>query len=163
MRKLIFTILLLISIISYGQEQKIQLIIDYEKEDIFEEVLNSVDADSLRVFNFPYVKISEMNDSWLVICEPDDVTDLETALKLPPLRMNIIGTYNMDGTQYIWTEPKEIQRNHSINKYKSKLKDKITYDEDGNETNSRRPTESEALETQVNLIYGFPKRVLTSN
>jgi len=138
----------------------INLLIDYEDGDVFKEVLDSVDEEGNRLYPHSYSKVSEMDDSWMVVCMPEDVTILEEGLKLPPLRLVIIGTYNEDGSQYIWTLPQEIQRNHSINKYKTKLKDIKEYDEEGNETSSRRPTEAEALNTQVNNIYGWNKRVL---
>lgn len=160
MKKLI--LILSILFIQFSNAQ-VQLIIDYESETDFIQIMESKNQDNIKVFPYPYIKIPEMNDAWLVLLQPEQVTDLETALKLPPLRMNIIGTYNKDGTQYIWTETGEIQRNHSINKYKNQLKDIVIYDQQGNELNRRRPTEIEALNTQVNKIYGWNDRIITEN
>ena len=64
----------------------------------------------------------------------------------------------MTGEQYIWTEPGETSRNHSISKYKSMLRDVVEYDEEGVEISRRRPTETEALNTQVNKISGYNDR-----
>ena len=89
------------------------------------------------------------------------VTAFEDALKQPPLAMTFVGSYNTDGTQFIWTEPTEIQRNHSINKYKNKLKDVIEYDENGEVIGSHPPSEAEALNTQTNKIFGWSDRILT--
>ena len=97
---------------------------------------------------------------YFTLIEPEAVTSLENALQQPPLKMIVAGSFNEDGTQYIWTEPTEINRNHSINKYKNKLKDVVEYDENGDEVSRRRPTELEALNTQVNKVYGWNNRTL---
>lgn len=121
------------------------------------EILKGVCED----FNIPFITVSEMlEDSYLTLIDSDMVTDFEDALKQPPLKIFFIGSYNMDGSQYIWTEPTEIQRNHTINKYKNDLKDIIIYNEQGEPIGSRRPTTQEALDTQVNLILGRPNRNL---
>jgi len=101
-----------------------------------------------------------MNDSYLTLIEPENVTAFITALKQPPLKLTIIGSYNMDDSQYIWIAAGETSRNHSINKYKSMLRDKVEYDIEGNEISRRRPTETEALNTQVNKIAGYNDRQL---
>lgn len=130
----------------------IQLIIDYEDKEVFDIVLSNT--------NYINIVIPEMENAWLVLLKPEEVTDLEDLLKQPPLKMGIVGSYNMDGTQYIWTEPGEKNRNHSINKYKNKLRPKKVYDEN-NELISETPyTEAEALSKQVNLIAGHPERIL---
>jgi len=72
----------------------------------------------------------------------------------------MIGSYNLDGSQYIWTAAGETSRNHSISKYKSMLRDVVEYDIEGVEISRRRPTESEALNTQVNKIAGYNDRQL---
>jgi hypothetical protein len=95
---------------------------------------------------------------WNVVIEPTEVTDFEDYLKSAPDKMIFIGSYNSDGSQYVWTEPQELVRNHSINKYKNSLKDIVEYDENGDETSKRRPTENEALNTQVNKVYGWNDR-----
>ena len=121
----------------------IELIIDYEDAEVFKIILED--------FGYRYVEIPKMEDAWLLLIEPEQVTELEDALKQPPLRMGVIGSYNTDGTQYIWTKPQEIHRNHSINKYKNQLK--------GN------PTEQEALNKQVLRVATegkSPDRILTN-
>ena len=131
----------------------IQLLYTYEDESILRGALAS--------FKLPFIKIPEMLDnSYLTLIEPELVSDLEDALKQPPLKMSFVGSYKMNGEQYIWTKPKERQRNHSINKYKNGLKDVVEYDEDGEETSRRRPNENEALDTQVNKIFGWNDREL---
>lgn len=138
----------------------INLIIDYEDGDEFKNVLESVDEEGNRLYPYPYFAVGEMKDAWCVILEPEQVDDLEDALKLPPLRMILIGTYNEDGSQYIWTEPGHIQRNHSINKYANGLNNMKRYDANGDIVEDRPHTEEEAKEVQVNNVYGWPKRVL---
>ena len=119
----------------------IQLLYTYNNEDILKE--------ELKLLGLPFISVNEMlENSYLTVLEVNEVDTLENALKQPPLKMDFIGTYNMDGTQYIWTEPGSIQRNHSINKYKNSLKGE--------------PTEEEALEIQVNKISGKPDRIINT-
>ena len=84
--------------------------------------------------------ITEMVDNtYLVLLnEADDFDALEQEMEAID-DVFVTGTYNEDGTQYKWGNPNS-NRHHNITKYKDHLK--------GN------PTESEALDTQVNLIYG---------
>ena len=130
----------------------IQIIFEYESEDTLRGISTG--------FNLPVIVIPEMNDSYLTLIEPEKVTDFIAALKQPPLRFTMIGSYLMTGEQYIWTEPKETSRNHSISRYKSMLRDKVTYDAEGVEISRRRPTTAEALNTQVNNIAGYNDRQL---
>jgi len=117
--------------------------------------------DACEEFNIPFITVSEMmENSYLTVIEPDMVTPFEDYLKEAPNKIFFIGSYNMDGSQYIWTKPTEIQRNHTINKYKNDLRDVIIYNEQGEPIGSRRPTTEEALNTQVNLIFGTPNRNL---
>ena len=110
----------------------------------------------LEDLNLPFITVTEMLEgAYLTVIESEDVTTLEDALKQPPDKMEFIGSYEMNGEQFIWTEPTEKQRNHSINKYKGKLKNV----DDGN-GGTRPPTEIEALNTQVNLIDGWDNRIL---
>ena len=101
-----------------------------------------------------------MNNAYLTLIEPEKVTEFITALKKPPLRFTMIGSYNMNGSQYIWTKAGETSRNHSINKCKSMLRDVVAYNEAGVELNRRRPTDAEAKTTQVNKIAGYNDRQL---
>jgi len=130
----------------------IQIIFEYESEDTLRGISTG--------FNIPVIVIPEMENAYLTLIEPEKVTAFIAALKLPPLRFTMIGSYNMDGSQYIWIASGETSRNHSINKYKSMLRDKVEYDAEGVEISRRRPTESEALNTQVNKIAGYNDRQL---
>jgi hypothetical protein len=131
----------------------INLIYNYTDIDVLKEVLEDL--------NLPLITISEMlEDMYLVLIEAERVTELEDALKQPPLKMEFVGSYNIDGSRYIWTSPTEIQRNHSINKYKDKLRNYIVYDEDGEIIEDRPYTIEEAKSVQVNKIYGNSDRIL---
>ena len=103
--------------------------------------------------------VPEMVDNtYLVLLnEPDDFDALEIEMEAQTDVFKV-GAYNMDGTQYIYGNP---NRNHTVTKYKGKLKDVIEYDEDGEVTGSHPPTEIEALNTQVNKIYGHNNRILS--
>ena len=130
----------------------IQLIFEYGDEQTVKVIAEQI--------NVPIIVIPETNDSYLTLIEPENVTAFIDALKQPPLKLTIIGSYNMDGSQYIWTASGETSRNHSINKYKSMLRDKVEYDIEGVEISRRRPTDAEALNTQVNKIAGYNDRQL---
>jgi len=137
----------------------IQIIFDYQDEAVLREIAIGTEENP-SVFNLPVIVIPEMENAYLTLIEPEKVTEFITALKKPPLRFTMIGSYYLSGEQYIWTEPGETSRNHSINKYKSMLRDKIEYDIEGVEISRRRPTETEALNTQVNKIAGYNDRQL---
>ena len=137
----------------------IQIIFDYQDEAVLREISIGTE-EKPSVFNLPVIVIPEMKDAYLTIIEPEKVTEFIAALKLPPLRFTMIGSYLMTGEQYIWTEPGETSRNHSINKYKSMLRDKVEYDIEGVEISRRRPTDAEAKTTQVNKIAGYNDRQL---
>ena len=137
----------------------IQIIFDYQDEAVLREIAIGTEENP-SVFNLPVIVIPEMNDSYLTLIEPKKVTEFIAALKKPPLRFTMIGSYYLSGEQYIWTEPGETSRNHSINKYKSMLRDKVEYDAEGVEISRRRPTEAEAKTTQVNKIAGYNDRQL---
>lgn len=131
----------------------IQIIFDYEDKAKMLEIAEGND------FKLNIIDVPEMNDAYLTLIAPEMVADFVAALKLPPLRFEMIGSYNMDGTQYIWDATTgQVSWNHSINKYKSKLKDVVAYDEEGTEISRRRPTTVEASNTQVNKIMGYADR-----
>ena len=132
----------------------IQLIFEYGDEQTAKVI-----AEQPQI-NVPIIVIPEMKDAYLTLIEPENVTAFIVALKQPPLKLTIIGSYNMDGSQYIWTAAGETSRNHSISKYKSMLRDKVEYDAEGVEISRRRPTDAEALNTQVNKIAGYNDRQL---
>jgi len=137
----------------------IQIIFEYQDEVVLREIAIGTE-EKPSVFNLPVIVIPEMENAYLTLIEPEKVTEFITALKKPPLRFTMIGSYNMDGSQYIWTASGEKSRNHSINKYKSMLRDKVEYDIEGVEISRRRPTEAEAKTTQVNKIAGYNDRQL---
>ena len=138
----------------------IQLLFEYKDIAVLREVMQGTE-EAPSEFNLPVITIPEMlEDMYFTLIEPEAVTSLENALQQPPLKMIVAGSFNEYGTQYIWTEPTEINRNHSIDKYKNKLKDVVEYDENGDEVSRRRPTELEALNTQVNKVYGWNNRTL---
>ena len=105
----------------------IQLIFEYGDEATIREIAIGTEENP-SVFNLPVIVIPEMESAYLTLIEPEKVTDFITALKKPPLRFTMIGSYNRDGSQYIWTAAGETSRNHSISKYKSMLRDKVEYD-----------------------------------
>jgi len=92
---------------------KIQIIFDYQDEATLREIAIGTEENP-SVFNVPIIVIPEMNDSYLTLIEPENVTAFIDVLKQPPLKLTIIGSYNMDGSQYIWTASGETSRNHSI-------------------------------------------------
>ena len=133
----------------------IELIIDYEDKVVFEIVLGN--------FNYDYAVVPEMEDAWIVWLKPEQVQELTDALKQPTLRMEVISSFNKDGSQYIWTEPQTIQWNHSINKYKNKLRPKKVWNEDTEEYDNVPYNETTALDKQVVRIFtkgGAPDRIL---
>jgi len=139
---------------------KISILYEYTDETILREVAQGTEENP-SVFNVPVIPISEMlSNSYHTIIDSELVTAFEDALKQPPLKMVFIGSYHTSGSKFIWTKPTETSRNHSINKYKNKLKDIIDYDEDGVPIGSHRPSDSEAINTQVNLIAGWKGRNL---
>jgi hypothetical protein len=108
-------------------------------------------------FNFQCATVSEMENGWLLIInEKDDFDDIEQAIE-DEGDVLIVGSYNMDGSQYTWDNP---NRNHTIQKYHGKLKPKKVYNEQTDEYDEIPYTEEEALNVQVNLIYGQPNRIL---
>lgn len=151
-RFILITILSLIFLTMNAQ--KIQMIVswdgDWEQIDKTETPYNT------------YVAIPEMLDNTYLILldQPDDFDALESAMEAQ-IDLFVIGTYKEDGSQYLWGT--EVSRNHIITKYKDKLRNRITYDEDGNIITEESYTETEALNKQVNLIVGHPNRILNNN
>ena len=91
----------------------------------------------------PFISIPEMDEAYLTLIESEEVVgfidDLETATQ----KVTVIGSYNKNGSHYIFDNA---DWNHTIDKYRSALQ--------GN------PTEAEALQIQVTLFAGHPKRIL---
>ena len=150
MKRIILITILVLTFLTI-HSQKIQMIVswngDWEQIDKTETPYNT------------HVTIPEMLDNTYLILldQPDDFDALELSME-EQFDVFVIGTYNLDGTQYLWGT--EVSRNHTIQKYTNKLRHKITYDEDGNIITDEPYTESEALNKQVNLIYGHPNRIL---
>ena len=105
-----------------------------------------------------HIAISEMiENSYLVLLEePDHLDALETAME-DQTDVTITGAFKMDGSVYLYGNGK---KDYTKTKYRGKLKDIVEYDDNGEEVNRRRPTETEAVNTQVNLIAGHPQRKL---
>ena len=126
----------------------IQLLISTEVN--VKEVMNT------EGFNFQCATVSEMVNGWLILInEKDDFDAIEEAIEELG-DVDIVGTYNMDGTHFQWVNPNS-NRNHSLTKYTNKLKPKIVDEEE------IPYTEEEALEKQVNLVYGYPNRILADD
>ena len=111
-----------------------------------------------QLFSHQPTPIQEMVDgSWLLILNDKDEFDaIELAIELQG-DVQIIGTYNMDGTQYRWSKPK---RNHTIHKYHLKLNQHPVWNETTQEYEDVDYTEAEAANVQVLQIYGWGNRVL---
>ena len=134
----------------------IQLLISTEV-NIF-DIRDSVDVDEKLIFNFQCATVSEMENGWLLLInEKDDFDDIEQAIE-DEGDVLIVGSYNMNGTQYEWNNS---NRNHTIQKYHGKLKPKKVYNEQTEEYDEVPYTELEAVNVQVNLIYGHPNRELS--
>ena len=133
----------------------ISIIYEYPNEQVLREVAEGTEENPSQ-FNVPVIRVTEMLDNmYHTLIDSELVSDFEDALKFPPDKMIFVGSYLLSGEQFIWTLPTEKSRNHSLNKYKGKLKNV----DDGN-GGTRPPTEAEALNTQVNLIAGHQNRIL---
>jgi len=112
-------------------------------------------------FNFymPFTRVMEMQDDvWMIALKvADDWDSLELAMEAVD-DVTVIGTYNQDGSQYLWGNA--TSRNHTIQKYHGKLRNKKEYDEDGNLITDVPYTEAEALNVQVNKFWGWSDREL---
>ena len=138
----------------------INMILWVENPQTMIDVMESVDEDGTRIYPYPYSPIAEMKDAWLLVLnDKDDFDALEQALEAEG-DLIIIGTYNVDGSQYQWFEQGQANRNHSFAKYKEQLKDVIDYDENGEPIGSHPPTDEEAENTQVNKVFGWGDRVI---
>jgi hypothetical protein len=110
-------------------------------------------------FYVTITEVIEMTDNVYMIGlqQPDDFDALELAMEAQE-DVFVIGTYNMDGSQYLWGN--EVSRNHTKAKYHSKLRNKKEYDQDGNLVVDEPYTLLEAESVQVNKFYGWNDRVL---
>lgn len=108
-----------------------------------------------------HITVSEVVNGWLILLnEPDEFDELETQLE-EQNDVFIIGSYNMDGSQYTYGNPKKNEkRKHTITKYSQKLHPKKVYNDSGELVSETPYDETTALNKQVNLIYGHNKRIL---
>ena len=98
-----------------------------------------------------------VENTYLVLLnEPDDFDALETEMEAQDDVFKV-GAYNMDGTQYIYGNP---NRNHTIEKYHGKLKPKKVFNEQTQEYDDVPYTLGEAVDVQVNKVYGWNNRTL---
>ena len=131
----------------------IQVIYTYSNENHLKTVLNRA--------GYIFIKVSEMlPNTYLTVLKRNKILDLESDLFTNGDEMIVIGSYKSDGTKYKWIKEEKKKFNHTVSKYRKNLKDILTYDEQGNETDRRRPTKEEAKHTQVNLILGQSNREL---
>ena len=120
---------------------------------------NQLIEDNKFPFYISFAEVNEMTDDvYLVIVkEPDNFDSIELAMEA----LNdvlVIGTYNQDGSQYLWGN--EVSRNHTTNKYHARLRNHITYDEEGNILTDLPYTLEESKSVQVNRFYGWTPRNL---
>ncbi len=110
-------------------------------------------------FYISMTDVHEMKDNvWMVgLQDADNFDALEIAMEVVN-DVTVIGTYNEDGSQYLWGV--EVSRNHTIQKYHAQLNNRKEYDDDGNMTLDVPYTETEALSVQVGNFYGWTNRSL---
>lgn len=110
-------------------------------------------------FNVTATEIPEMIDNTYMVLlnQADDFDALELAMESVN-DVFVIGTYNMDGSHYIWGNG---NRNHSTPKYHGKLKNKKEYDSQGNVVVDTPYTEEESKSVQVCRFMGWNERKLT--
>lgn len=110
-------------------------------------------------FHFDYSIITEMtmNSYILLLKEADHFDIIEVEMELQN-DVFVVGTYNKDGTQYIWGN--KVNRNHTTQKYKNHLNNKKTYDQEGELIEDRPYTNEESKNIHVNKFYGHSDRQL---
>lgn len=150
----------------------INLIIEFKKQganrrkkvDDFEDVIEELIQDLSVNYNFQYVEVPEMKDNTylIVIKRGVDFRDLLVRLKRKRA-VKVIGAYRKNGTQFKFKNADnsdDTEKNHSIKKYRKQLRNKKTYNNDGDVVEDREYTEEEAKSLQVNKIYGWNDRNL---
>ena len=108
-------------------------------------------------------RADDIVNGWcLVLDNPDDFDQIELDLEASG-DVFVIGTYNEDGSQYIWGN--EVSRNHTPEKYVNGLHPDwlVTgYNEDGSPVLQALPYDGvSGLTVQAALPPGFSERVLT--
>ena len=109
------------------------------------------------------VAISDMKEGhYSVLGLPEQAVALEEYLNAGEDEVGFIGSWNLDGTIYVWEEEDSEHRNYSPQKYLDALADYTDKDEDGNviEGSERRPSMEEAIVHHVSKVSGCPNRVL---
>ena len=128
----------------------IQVIIEYNNKEFLDIV------SSNYTYN-PVLIGAMLPNTYLILTDEDSVDYLES-LVLAQGELKYIGCWNNDGSIFNWEA--ETHRNYSLEKYHNQLSDIVEYNENGEEISRRRPTETEALNTQVSKISGCANRVL---
>ena len=103
----------------------------------------------------------------------DDIEDVKTRLENAGFNPAVVGVWNIDGPQYgyMWVGS-TIERDPDIETalypfdfttYHNYLADIVTYDAQGQPISSRRPTDIEARDTQINYYNGQAPRDLATH
>ena len=121
----------------------IQLLYTYDNEVVLKEVLDT--------FGFPFIKVPEMKEgAYLTLLKRNQVLDFEAALLTDDLEMVVIGSYRGNGSKHRWVAENRKKFNHTVNKYRRKLNDIVTYDEDGSVKYGERRVIKKATFDHVN-------------
>ena len=122
-------------------------------------IRDSVDGGGALIFDFECAEVSEMEFGWLLILnDKDDYDDIELAIEAID-DVQVIGSYDEDGTQIVWGNPTvNADRKHTNAKYHAILKPKQLYDEEGEPDGTIPYTFEEAKVKQVNSILGWVAR-----
>jgi len=144
MKNLIFTIAILVSVISYSQ---VNVIFTINKPFNVEVV-----SDSL---NFSYVELERMEDAFSIV--------MDSLEQFVPIRLelnkganlSVIGGWDANGNTLVFPNP---QDNHSRSKYKSKMKKKKIRDENGDVISEVDYTDEELENGVIGEIFGWDKR-----
>ena len=109
---------------------------------------------------FPHrpAEVNEMEDgTYLIVIEYKDQYDaIETSIEEQG-DVDVISSHNQDGTLYEWDNS---NRNHTIQKYRGRLKPHPVWNETTEEFEDVAYTETEAKDVQVNHVAGWLPRQL---
>ena len=124
--------------------------------------------------------INEMIEDTLAFIVRGDINAINLVDELSALKkIKIIGAFNLDGTKYqfkkledsgdvddegnpimVLVNDTRATRKYSRSKYKTQLKNKIVFDDEGNVIEDRPYTSEEASRLQTATIYGWNKKEL---
>ena len=113
-------------------------------------------------FNISVSKVPEMIEGTysILIANKDDYDEIETFMEQFG-DVIVIGSYYINGIQFVWNDStNQSKRKHTIKKYKEKLRNKKTYDTNGNVLTDEPYTELEALNVHVNKFMGHQNRII---